>query len=194
MQLAVSRKNQFAFAAAGLAAGAAVIAIRSLSRARAIEPATFAIGASVVVKCLPEDAYRYCRNFENLAGFLSQLDNVAEFEGTCVWTAQDPTGVELTWDAEIVADRANERIAWRSLEGARLANHGSVTFKPALHGRGTEVHLELAFEPPLGPLGSAVVELFGKRPQHGLLQSLRRFRQVMEAGEFLPSGAFSAPP
>ena len=85
-------------------------------------------------------------------------------------------------------------IAWRSRDGADIANAGSVHFKPAPPGRGTEVTVSLDYVPPAGRLGAAVAKIFGESPEVQVTDDLRRFKWIMEAGEIpttagQPSGA-----
>jgi uncharacterized membrane protein len=95
----------------------------------------------------------------------------------------------VEWDAEIVEDRPNELIAWRSLPGAQVPNAGSVRFISAPSGRGTEVHVELRYDPPAGKLGKAVAMLLGEEPSQQIAGDLRRFKQVTETGEVARSEA-----
>jgi uncharacterized membrane protein len=74
-------------------------------------------------------------------------------------------------------------IAWRSLEGSEIPNAGSVQFRPAPDGRGTEVKVVLDYRPPAGKLGAAFARLFGEEPQQQVEEDLQRFRRVMETGD-----------
>ena len=69
------------------------------------------------------------------------------------------------------------------MDGADVQNAGSVRFQPAPGERGTEVHVELAYDPPAGALGVAVAKLLGEEPDLQIREDLRRFKQFMEAGE-----------
>jgi uncharacterized membrane protein len=89
----------------------------------------------------------------------------------------------VEWDAEIITERENEAISWRSVEGADVENHGSVTFEHAPGARGTEVRVELSYIPPAGELGRVVAKLFGEEPEQQVRDDLRRFKQLMETGE-----------
>jgi uncharacterized membrane protein len=89
----------------------------------------------------------------------------------------------VEWDAEIEDERENERIAWRSVEGADIRNAGTVTFRDAPDRRGTEMRVYLSYEPPMGPLGRGVAKLFGEEPAQQLRDDLRCFKNLMEAGE-----------
>ena len=56
-------------------------------------------------------------------------------------------------------------------------------------GRGTEVHVELRYDPPGGKLGALVAKLFGEEPGQQVEGDLRRFKQVIETGEVVHSDA-----
>jgi uncharacterized membrane protein len=58
-----------------------------------------------------------------------------------------------------------------------------VTFKPAPGDRGTEVRVELDYQPPAGPAGATFAALFGKEPKQELHAALRTFKQMLETGE-----------
>src|SRR5689334_3072123 len=74
-------------------------------------------------------------------------------------------------------------IAWRSLPGTTVDNAGSVLFKDAPGGRGTEVTVELQYNPPAGVLGALVASLWGEEPGQQIQEDLHRLKQLMEAGE-----------
>ncbi len=89
----------------------------------------------------------------------------------------------LTWEAEIIDDRPNESLAWRSIEGSEIENAGTVRFRPATGGRGTEINVELSYEPPGGTIGRGLAWLLGEEPELQVREDLRRFKQIMETGE-----------
>jgi len=99
------------------------------------------------------------------------------------WTIAGPAGMQVTWDAEIMIDRPNEMIGWRSLEGSTVETKGYVRFERASGGRGTVVRVAMQYVPPAGKAGAAVATVFGKRPGAEVEEALRRFKQLMEAGE-----------
>jgi len=70
-----------------------------------------------------------------------------------------------------------------------VPNWGIVRFVPAPGDRGTEVHVELRYEPPAGKLGALVAKLFGEEPALQVNGDLRRFKQVLETGEVVRSDA-----
>jgi uncharacterized membrane protein len=89
----------------------------------------------------------------------------------------------VEWDAEIVEEVVNERIAWRAVDNADVEHTGSVTFSPAPGERGAEVRVMLHYAPPAGRLGTALARVFGEEPSQQVARDLRTFKQVMEAGE-----------
>jgi uncharacterized membrane protein len=135
-----------------------------------------------------EECYRFWRNFENLPDFMAHLEVVRVIDDRrSHWVARAPLGAVVEWDAEIVEERPNELIAWRSLEKADVPNWGQVRFVPAPGNRGTEVRVELSYDPPGGIIGATIAKLFGEEPSQQVDGDLRRFKQVMEVGEVVHS-------
>lgn len=138
----------------------------------------------------PSEVYRFWRDFGNLPRFMRHLDSVRVLsESRSHWKANGPAGAQVEWEAEIFEDRPNELITWRSLPGAAVANAGSVRFTPAPGGRGTEIRVELRYEPPAGRLGQAFALLLGEAPGQQVLDDLRRLKQVLETGQITFSDA-----
>jgi uncharacterized membrane protein len=134
------------------------------------------------------ELYRYWRNFENLPRIMRHVDSVTVLDDNhSHWVVDGPAGTHFEWDAEIHNEKENELIAWRSLDGD--VNHaGSVQFRPTPTGRGTEVRVELRYEPPAGALGAAIAKLFGEEPSRQVAEDLMRFKQAMEHGAPAPAG------
>src|SRR5262245_47099160 len=138
----------------------------------------------VTINRSPEDLFRFWRDLENLPRFMSHLESVTTTGPTrSRWVAKGPLGMRVEWEAEIIQEKPNELIAWRSLEGARVDNAGSVHFRRVADDRGTEVRVVLKYDPPAGKLGVAVAKLLGDNPDSQIREDLRRFKQLMEAGE-----------
>jgi uncharacterized membrane protein len=145
---------------------------------------------AVTVNRSVEETYRFWRDFQNLPRFMRHLEAVqVTGDGRSHWRAKGPAGKAVQWDAEIVEDQPNRRIAWRSLPGADVANGGDVRFEPAPGGRGTEVYVELHYDPPAGALGALAARLFGEEPAQQVQEDLRRFKQVLETGTVTASEA-----
>jgi uncharacterized membrane protein len=137
-----------------------------------------------------QEVYAYWRDFENLPRFMRHLEVVRVIDDRrSHWVAKAPAGKTVEWDAEITADEPNELIAWRSVEGSDVHNAGTVRFAPAPGGRGTELRVELEYDPPFGKLGSKVAMLFREEPGQQVQDDLRHLKQVMEIGEIVLSDA-----
>ncbi|WP_437813466.1 SRPBCC family protein [Sorangium sp. So ce1078] len=164
----------------------------------ALAPAATRVARTVTVARPAADLYQFWRNFDNLPRFMEHLTDVEVIDGSrSRWTARAPGGGSVSWRAEIIEDRENELIAWRSREPADIENAGSVRFVPAPGGRGTEVHVTIDYKAPAGALGRAIAKVFGEEPDQQLRDDLRHFKQLMEAGEIptiegQPSGRRSA--
>lgn len=157
---------------------------RTAPRMSALGPTATRIERSVTIARPREDLYAFWHDFANLPRFMDHLDQVEVIdEKRSRWVAKAPVGRSVAWTAEIVEDRENELISWRSIEPADIDNTGEVRFIPAPGDRGTEVHVALEYKPPTGALGRAVARTLGEEPDQQLRHDLRRFKQIMEAGE-----------
>ena len=131
-----------------------------------------------------DELYRFWRSFENLPRVMDHLESVTVLDDRrSHWVAKAPAGTTVEWDAEIHNEVPNELIAWRSVHEASVPNAGSVHFRPAPAGRGTEVKVVLEYEPRAGKLGALVAKLFGEEPDVQVREDLRRFKMMMETGE-----------
>ena len=142
------------------------------------------------------EVFAFWRNLENLAEFMEHIESV-RIEGDTErshWVARGPGGRRLEWDAAIISDIQDKLIAWRSLEGSDVPNAGSVHFADAAGGRGTEVRVELQYNPPGGAIGALTAKIFGGEPSTQIRNDLKRLKTRLEAGvmpttEGQPAGA-----
>jgi uncharacterized membrane protein len=139
---------------------------------------------AITVNKSAAEVYRFWRDFENLPRFMTHLIDVdTTTDGRSRWVAKGPLGLKLEWDAEIVTDTPNQVIGWKSLDGADVDTAGSVHFNELPNGRGTEVRVTLKYDPPAGKVGTAIAKLVGQSPEAQIKADMRRFKQIMEAGE-----------
>jgi uncharacterized membrane protein len=140
---------------------------------------------------LPE-VYGFWRRLEHLPRFMTHLDRVSErSDNTSHWVAVGPAGLAVEWDAEIINQVENKLIAWRSLPGSDVVTAGSVSFASVRAGRSTAVSVHLQYAPPAGKTGAFIASLFGREPSQTIREDLRRFKQLLEAGE-IPRAATTA--
>jgi len=148
------------------------------------------IARSLTINKPRAEVYAYWRQLENLPRFMFHLKEVKQYDPKhSHWVAQVADGKlakalgTVEWDAQIVEEVENERLVWKSVEGASVDNAGEVRFIDAPGNQGTEVHATIQYRPPAGGLGSAVMKLFNPAFKEMIKQDLRRFKQLMETGE-----------
>lgn len=148
-------------------------------------PEEVRITESITIERSQEELYTFWRDLENLPRFMQHLESVQTLDDSrSHWTARVPGGVgELRWDAEVTESLAYERISWRSLPGASISNTGTVVFRPAPGGRGTELKVTIAYSPPAGTIGSAAARMLNPALSRMIREDVRRFKSLMEAGE-----------
>ncbi len=142
------------------------------------------VAKSITINSSPETLYRFWRNLENFPRFMRHLIEVKSTgERTSHWIATAPAGTRVEWDAEIVEDEANSRIAWRTLPDSKVEHEGVVSFEAAPGGRGTIVRVSMSYVPPAGKVGVHVAKLFGEEPNAQIDSDLRCMKQLIETGE-----------
>lgn len=140
---------------------------------------------AVTVRQSPEKVFRIWRNFENLPRFMRHLRSVEMVdEQRSHWVAKGPAGSSIEWDAAILSEREGELISWASLKDAAVDHAGSVRFRPAAGGRETQIEVTLRYKPTAGRLGAAVAKLLGEEPSLQIAEDLRRFKHLVERGDF----------
>ena len=146
------------------------------------------VKSAITVWRSPEETYSFWHDFTNLPRFMAHLESVEPAgDGHSHWKAKAPLRGTVEWDAEIVEDVPSRLISWRSTDGADIQNSGTVRFVSAPHGTGTEIHVDMRYAAPAGPVGATVAKLFGEEPQQQVEDDLRRFKQLIEAGEIVRS-------
>ncbi len=127
--------------------------------------------------------YAWWRGLTNLPQILPDVESVQAVDGsttTTHWKVHGPLGKTVEWDATIVEDVENTRIAWATEDSGALEvkNAGAVRFDD--HGGTTGVEVSLAYDPPAGLLGEAIAKLFAD-PQDKVERALQAFKQTIEA-------------
>ena len=144
---------------------------------------------SVTINRSASELYRFWRNLENLPRFMSHLESVERITDTLSrWRAKGPGGSHVEWNAEIINEVPDQVIGWRSIEGSDVVSAGSVNFAEAGPGRGTRVRVRLQYSPPGGKVGAAIAKMMGRDPGTEIREDLRRFKQLLEAGEVATNG------
>ena len=182
MQRADGRRIALAMAVVGGVTALDMHCSRALAEADAKVPRH--IKASIAVNLPPDGLYRYWRDLQNFPRLMPYVESVQPLGDDCYhWVAKGPAGKRIEWDSEVIDDKPNERLAWRSMEGSDVFNAGSVRFDSAPVGRGTYVTVELLYQSPPGSIATTVARLFGKEADHEVRADLRAFKTLMETGE-----------
>lgn len=141
------------------------------------------IDESITVNAPPERLFRFWRNLENLPRIMSHVESVQVLDDRrSRWTIRAPGGVRLEWDAEIINERPDEMIAWRTIRNPTVDHAGSVRFVRVPGGGGTRVDVSLQYDPPGGALGHAVASMFGSDAGRQVADDLRNFKRALETG------------
>lgn len=149
------------------------------------EPMPATVETSVTINRPRQELWAFWRKLENLPRFMRHLESVEELgDGRSRWVGRSPVGLRVEWEAEIVEEREARLLSWRSLPGSRIHNAGSVFFEDATGGRGTVVRVVMEISPGGGlGLGRAVGKVLGPITSQQVHEDLRRFKNLLEAGE-----------
>ncbi len=122
-------------------------------------------------------AYNQWTQFEEFPRFMEGVRAVHQTDDRHLHWRADIGGKEEAWDAEIIHQEPDSRIAWRNTSGPY--NAGLVTFQP--DGGGTRLTLRIDYEPSgiLEKIGDALG--FVSRRVEGDLERFKRF--IEERGE-----------
>lgn len=140
------------------------------------------VRTSIVVNRPKVEVYAFWRNLENLPAFMKHIKNITQYDETrSHWEANVPGNVTtLKWDAEIIEEEMNNKIAWRSVDNASIQNAGKVVFEDALGGRGTKLNILISYRPPAGDVGLKIAKLFNSRFEKMIHDDLANFKTHIE--------------
>jgi uncharacterized membrane protein len=142
------------------------------------------VSESITINRPRAEVYNFWRELTNLPKFMSHLKSVKDLGGgRSHWVAAGPAGVDVEWDAEIINEVQNKRIAWRSLPGSTVDSAGSVRFRSAKRGSATTVEVNLQYNPPAGSIGAWVAKGLGRDPEREIRADLGSLKHHLESSE-----------
>jgi uncharacterized membrane protein len=130
-----------------------------------------------------DQCYAWWRGLTNLPQIMPDVEQVVPKDGSTQvthWKVHGPLGKTVEWDAKIVEDVPNTRIAWATegSSGLDVKNAGAVRFDD--HGGTTGVEVSLQYDPPAGVLGEAIAKIFAD-PQTKVERALDAFKERIES-------------
>ncbi|HET7412850.1 MAG TPA: SRPBCC family protein [Pararhizobium sp.] len=142
------------------------------------------VGRTVTINRPRDELYAFWRDFGNLDQFMENVRSVDRLDDKhSRWVVEGPARADVEFVAEIIEDKPNEMIAWKSEKDAPVKNSGRILFRDAPDGRGTEVEAEIAYDPPGGTIGQWAAKIMQREPNIQARRELKRFKQLMETGE-----------
>src|SRR5947207_10424545 len=133
------------------------------------------VDKSVLIHRPVPEVFAFWKTLQNLPRFMRHLESIEIRDNLhSHWVVRTVGEKKLEWDAEIIEQRENEMISWRSTPAADVDHAGSVWFKPQLEGRGTEVRVSLKYLPPAGKAGALFARIFGRDAASEIEEDLTR--------------------
>jgi uncharacterized membrane protein len=128
-------------------------------------------------------AYNQWTQFETFPEFMGGVVSVRQETDILTHWETRIGGVKRVFDAEIVAQEPDTRIAWQSLDG--VSHSGVVTFQPLSERRSrVQVELRWAAEGPLEKIGAAI-----GADERRVRTDLQQFKEYIE-NKGHPDGAW----
>ena len=147
-------------------------------------PGSLEITRAITIGKPANELYQLWRTPQTLAQIFQGIAEVTEVSpGRTHWNLRVPPGLSAAWDTQIVEDQPGEFLRWESASGSLVPHEGSIHFRPASGGRGTEVTLSLRLNPPGRTLGPAVARRLGFLPRMVAGKALRNGKSLAETGE-----------
>ena len=131
----------------------------------------------------PAELYREWRAPQRLADFIHGADPITVMdERRTRWAVRIPGLGWRTWAAEIVEDRPDEVIRWRTIGETDLPHEMTIRFEPADDPLATAVTLEIRSSVLGGRVAGALARLTGRSLDDHATVTLRNFKALMETG------------
>ena len=154
-----------------------------ITASKRIKPDAEMSAEAVTIGRPAAELFDFWRDVTNLALFMENIEAIEPIdEKRSRLPVKAPGDQSVNWESVITHEEPGRSISWQSAEGADVDNSGRVEFIDAGE-RGTVVRAVIAYDPPAGAVGKIVAKLFQREPRIQSRRDLRRFKQLMEAGE-----------
>ena len=130
---------------------------------------------SIDVNVPVSTAYNQWTQFEEFPRFMEGIESVRQVTDTLLHWRAEIAGSEQEWDAKIVEQTPDHRIAWTSVNGAK---HGGVVTFHRIDDNTTRIMLQIDYEPEgfIENVGAALGVVKGR-----MAGDLERFKAFIEA-------------
>jgi uncharacterized membrane protein len=140
------------------------------------------IRKSLNVNAPVDDVYQLWSNFENFPRFMANIDEIRDVgNGRSHWIVKGPMGSKVEFDSVVTENVPNQVVAWETTPESQVQHRGKVNFKESQ--KGTQINVNMDYNPPAGTAGHAVARLFGKDPKAEMNADLARLKTLLEEGK-----------
>jgi sporulation protein YlmC with PRC-barrel domain len=143
-----------------------------------------AIRESIVVRVPVPVAYGQWTRFEEFPRFMEGVTEVRQLDDRNLHWEAEVAGRRASWDAEIVEQQPDTRIAWRSTGGTQ--NEGEVSFEPVDEGNTRVAVVMVHEEEGLAERAGDALGLAERRVR----RDLERFKDLVESTGGDPDGGW----
>lgn len=133
---------------------------------------------STEVEAPISEVYRRWTDFARFPDFMTNVREVRPIGGDRYHWSARIFGIKQDWDSEVTEREPNQRVSWRSTNGAY--NAGTVSFSELSPTR-TEVRARLEYTPPAGQVGRSLDKLT-QTTQRQVKEDLQNFRKTVAGG------------
>lgn len=143
-------------------------------------PETDSARVSFTIEKSPEEVFQFISDANNWMHVLPEFS--IESSGGVARIELHAHGMTIESKAEITDRAEGKFVAWSSLPGA-IEHRGVLRVRPAAGNRGTELSVAMEFVLPAGSATRAFLSFSGHDPEQLVRETLRHFKQLLEAGE-----------
>lgn len=147
-------------------------------------------GKTILIDKPRAELYNFWRDYKNLSRFMTNIESVETTGNVSVWSISAPAGQTITVETELIEERQNQLLQWKSTEQSQIQTSGHIRFRDAPGDRGTYVEAVVAYHPPAGKFGRMIAQLLRREPHIQARHEMKRFKMLMETGEIATSDRF----
>lgn len=141
---------------------------------------------SITVNAPVNAVYAFWKELSNLPKFMKHLKSVEMINyKTSLWTANILGGlIKVHWSAKIIKEEPNRYLSWKSLDDSMIETTGRVEFRKRTADNGTELRVEINYQPPGGKIGAGIASIFSDKFEQMIRSDIQQFKIYVESPEF----------